>query len=107
MQHGTNKLPVVIWSFGRNQLIFRRNGRFGLQQFLQLAFWIINSRNFCQRTKVIRKFAQNKFARGVKSAVQKNRAEQCFKRIGQSGSALASSAGFFAVAQYQMRAKFE
>ena len=52
-------------------------------------------------------FAQNKFPRRVKTAVQKNRTEQGLECVRQRGRALAPAAGFFAVAENQVRAQAE
>ncbi len=48
--------------------------------------------------------AQNKFTPGLKTAIQKNRAQHCFKRVSQGGGAVASAGIVFALAQSQLRA---
>ena len=48
------------------------------------------------------KFAQDEFLRGVKTAIEKNRAEHGFKGIGQRRGAFAAAVGFLAAAQMQM-----
>ena len=107
MLHRAFKHPVVVRPGGGNHVIFRRFGRARLQQFLQLALRIFDDRQHVQFAEGRAKFAQNEFARRLKSAVQKNRAEQRFKRVRQRGRAFAPAVHFLAAAQNQMRAEAE
>jgi len=74
----------MIRPHGGNEVINRRLGRPACNNSCSSPL-DFQCRRQVQFAKVRRKFAQDEFARGQKPAVQKNRAQQRFKRIGQDG----------------------
>src|SRR6185437_9057261 len=84
-----------------------RFGGDGLQQFLQLALGILHNWNCADVDKVAAEFAQDEFARGLKTAVEENCADERFVGIRESRWALASAVGFFTAAERKVRAEIQ
>ena len=101
------KEAVVVRTADGLELILRRLGRVGLQQFLQLAFGIFEVGNHFQPAELLAELAEDKIPRGLEASIEENRAQQRFEGIGQGGRALATAAGLFAPAENQMFAQTE
>ena len=86
-------------------MIVRRFRRAGLKKFLKFALGIFKNRNVAQRAERATEFAQDEFARGIESTVEKNRADNSLERVGQRGRALASAVQFLAAAENEMLAE--
>src|SRR6185437_7993350 len=102
MIYGAFKNAVVVRTGDRLKLILRRLRRVGLQHFLQLTLGIVEVWNHFQFTKLLAKLTKHKISRGVKTGVEKNRAQQRFERISQRRGTLASAAAFLAAAEDQV-----
>jgi hypothetical protein len=76
MLDGAFEEAIVIGATSGDDMILRRLGGKGLEQFLEFAFGIFERRNDRQRTDGPMKLAKNEFAGGLKTAVEKDRAEQ-------------------------------
>ena len=94
---------VVIWSRGGGDLILRRFGGSGLEQFLKFALRIFQNREVIQFSKRPAEFAQNEFARGFITSVEKQRANERLERIGERRGTLASAVKLLAAAENEMR----
>lgn len=107
VKYGAFKNAVVIRPCDRSGLVAGRVGRAGLEFFLQLALRVVDVGNAGEVAKRIAKAAENKIPRCLEAAIEKNRAEDRFERVGQGGLLLASAAGFFAATEDQVAANLE
>jgi hypothetical protein len=78
---GAFKEAVVIGASGGDNVVLGRLGRDRLKQFLEFAFGIFECRNDRQRADRAMKLAQNEFTGGIKTAIEKNGAEEGFESI--------------------------
>src|SRR5262249_49168043 len=72
-----------------------------LQQLLEMSLRIDIDRFFGELSEVLSRLRQNKFFRVLQTAVEVNRADQCFEGVGQRGNAGAPSACFLAATHQQ------
>jgi hypothetical protein len=75
VMHRAFKHAIVIRSGGGHHMILGRIRRPGLQHLLQLAFRIFQRRNAAQLVEAAVELAQNKTARRLVTAIEKDRAE--------------------------------
>jgi hypothetical protein len=107
VMNSTFKDTVVVWPGAGDHLIPGRLGGNGLKQFLKFAFGIFQDGNDRKLAKRGEKLAENKFARGIKAAIEKNRAQQSLEGVSERGRSLASAVLCFAAAKNEVLAEPE
>src|SRR5205814_2287400 len=96
------KEPVMVRTADRFELVLRRFGRVGLEDFLQFPLGIFQIGNDLEFSEFLPELAEDKIARGVEAGVEKDRAQQGFEGIRQRGGAHATPAGVLTAAENQV-----
>src|SRR6266516_1828894 len=107
VKNGTLEKAVVVRTCHASQLVLGSIRRSRLEQLLQLPFGILQVKDLDQLADGVAKATQNELSGRVVTAVEEDRAQQRFQRVGQRRRTLACAAGFFAATEDEMLADAE
>ena len=107
MVHRALKDPVVVRAGGGDDEVLRSVGGHGLEQLLQLAFGVFQDGKFRQSAEGRLESAQEKGLCRFKTAIEKNRPNESFKRIRQGGCSFASAVHLLAATDSKVPAEVQ